>query len=126
MASPASSQAKRVVVGAGGLLAAAILFQAYECRQGASAKTLTCAGSTFGRVYLVGILTVGMAFVADFAPGLVAPFAVAVVVGYVYKNPGVLSRLIAGPIKTAETTTPTRNPTRIDQRRNRAVAGLPD
>lgn len=117
------SQAQRTVIFVGAILMGMIFYNGYRCAGADSTKAkLVCGGSTFSRAWVAGVLMVGLAFAADIAPQLVVPFSVAILVGFTYKNPGLLRSFITDP--TAQAQTP--NATRIEQRRKRAIAGLPD
>lgn len=118
-----NSQAQRVVIFVGAILMGMIFYNGYRCAgAGSTSAKLQCGGSTFSRAWVAGVLMLGLAFAADWAPRLVIPFSVAILVGFTYKNPGLLRSFISEPTKQATT----QNPTRIDQRRKRALAGLPD
>jgi len=90
-----SSQAQRAVLFAGAFLLALIWFNGYACAKGGGRSGLKCAGSTFAHTWAAGLLTLGLAVAADWAPQIVVPFAFAVVVGYTYANPGLLTRFIS-------------------------------
>lgn len=53
------------------------------------------SSSTYKQLWAVGVLTLGLAAAADFAPQVVVPFAVAAVIGFTIRNPGILGPLIA-------------------------------
>lgn len=54
--------------------------------------------ATYKQVWAVGLLTLLLAAAADFAPQVIVPFAVAVVVAFAIRNPGALSGILgAGP-----------------------------
>lgn len=61
--------------------------------------------SSYKQLWAVGVLTLGLAAAADFAPQLVAPFAVATVIGFVVRNPGIL-----GPLISPSTPAPSKSP----------------
>jgi len=97
-----TTQARRTVLLAVGVLMSMIAFQGYRCKnQGGTGGKLKCGGDTFGRLWVAGLLGIGLAFAADIAPGLVVPFSFAIVVGFAYKNPGLLSSFIGEGVKTA-------------------------
>lgn len=63
----------------------------------------------FKALWAIGLLTLGLAAVADFAPQLAGPFAVLIAVAAVARHPGALgSRLGFGPAASGTTTTPNR------------------
>lgn len=85
-----SSQASRTVFVAGALL---LLIT------GANAKFSDLKGDLYPRVFAIGVLTLGLAIAADWAPQLVVPFSAAVVVGFAFKNPGAFQFLIGSERK---------------------------
>lgn len=88
MAAP--SQAAKVVLISGSVMGAVTVFQATR-RPETFAK-----GGVYKQVWAIGVLTLALAAAADFAPSLVVPFSVAVVVAFVIKNPGGLGSLLQG------------------------------
>jgi hypothetical protein len=53
-------------------------------------------GSRYKQLWAIGVLTLILAAAADFAPELVVPLAVAIVVGFTIRNPGAFSRFLKG------------------------------
>lgn len=83
----AQSQAARVVLISGAVMGAII------AAQGLRNPT---AGKTYKRLWAAGILTLALAAAADFAPGVIVPFSVAVVVAFTLKNQGALGSILSG------------------------------
>lgn len=88
-----SSQAQRIVIVAGVILMA---LELVPIVQGKSSTT-----SAWKQIWAIGVITLGLAAAADFAPQLVIPFAVAIVIGAALVKPGVLGSFLQGNAKTA-------------------------
>ncbi len=88
MAAP--SQAAKTVFIAGGVMGAITLAEAVRH------PTKFGSGQVYKRVWGIGILTLALGAAADFAPALIVPFAVAVVVAFAIKNPGALGSVLGG------------------------------
>jgi hypothetical protein len=66
------------------------------------------SSSTYKKVWAASLVTVALGFAADVVPELTGWFAVAVIVGAVLKNPGVIGKFInkgSGATSAAATTT---------------------
>lgn len=79
-----ATTAGKTVVAAGGIMTAITLAQAVRQPE------KFVEGGVYKRVWAIGALTVALGIAADFAAPLIVPFAVAVVVGFTLRNPGVL------------------------------------
>lgn len=60
----------------------------------------TKQGSTYRQLWAVGVLTLFLGAAADFAPGLIVPFSVAVVIAFAIRNPDALGGVLQGTTKT--------------------------
>ena len=85
-----NSQAVKTVFIAGSGMFAIVLAQAVR-RPGTFGK-----GQVYRQVWAIGVLTLLLAAAADFAPDLIVPFSIAVVVAFAIKNPGALGHVLTG------------------------------
>lgn len=84
------SQASKTVFIAGAAMFAIVLANAVK-HPGRSGE-----GSTYKQLWAVGVLTMFLAAAADFAPGVIVPFSVAIVVAFAIRNPDALGGILAG------------------------------
>lgn len=89
------SQAARTVFLAGAVLAGVTLAETVK-HPGRFGK-----GGTYKRLWAIGVLTLALSVAADWAPQLIVPLSVAVVVGFVLTNPGALSSTVTGTSASA-------------------------
>lgn len=89
-----SQQAARVVLVAGGVMGAVSVYSGGKGAQ---------PGSVFKQLWGVAVLTLVLSVGADFAPGVVVPFSVAVVVGYLIRNKQAFGELLGGRGATSYT-----------------------
>ncbi len=106
-----SAQASRVVLISGAGMATFTLVQAK--RQGRPSE------KTFKALWAIGLLTLGLAIFADFAPEVAGPFALLVLIAMAVRNTGVLGSVIGG----AAAATPARTGTAGKRTKG---AGRPD
>jgi uncharacterized membrane protein len=83
-----NEQAARIVVISGAGMATFVLIQAK--RQGKPTET------TFRSLWAIGLLTLGLAVFADFAPQVAGPFALLVLIAMAVRNTGTLGSVIGG------------------------------
>ena len=90
----AQSQAARTVFIAGALMAGVTII---EDHKNPGAVTV------YKRLFALGVLTLGLSVAADWAPQLIVPFAIAIVVAFTLGNPGFLSGALTGTGTAADT-----------------------
>lgn len=103
MAAP--SQAAKTVFIAGSVLAAFTLAEAVRH------PSKFGSGQVYKRMWGIGILTLALGATADFAPALIVPFSVAVVVGFVIKNPGIFRSALGGQTPSSSSSSSSSSPT---------------
>lgn len=80
-----------VLITGGGMLA----FVALEAKAG------TAQGSTYKKVWAIGLLTLALGIVSDFAPQLTGAFAVLVLLAAYGRHEGLIGNVIGAPAKPA-------------------------
>lgn len=83
-----SEQASRIVLLSGAGMATFVLVQA--SRQGRPQE------KTFKSLWAIGLVTLGLAIFADFAPEVAGPFALLVLIAMAVRNTGALGSVIGG------------------------------
>jgi hypothetical protein len=72
---------------------------------GIEAKRGTATGSTYKKIWAIGVLTLGLGAASDFAPDLVGPFAFLVLIAAYARNQGALGSVIGGTSSTPAAST---------------------
>jgi hypothetical protein len=72
---------------------------------GIEAKRGTATGSTYKKIWAIGVLTLGLGAASDFVPDLVGPFALLVLLAAYARNQGALGSVIGGSSSTPAAST---------------------